>query len=551
MARQTKPGIVRLLAPVRPTLTRAAALAAGQNLLWLVQAWAVASAIAGLLTPPAALSPIAGAVVFLGVGVLRAGLSYVADGLLFRAADTVVAELRGRILAREAADGPGAGAGGAGATAALAAEKLDLIAPYVMRYRPAQARVMVVPLAILAAAFSISWAAGLIFLMTGPLIPLFMALVGMAAQSMSEKQMDEIGSLNDLMIDRLAALADFRLLGASGALIDGFTGRADDLRSRTMAVLRIAFLSSTVLELFAAIGVALMAVFLGFSILGTISFGTWGTPFTPFQVIFLLMLAPEFYQPLRDLSAAWHDKAAAAAVTRDIEAWEEAPRSPGFGTGSGAAPLSGPLALSARNVTLRRGNHLIRLPDFDLSPGESLALSGPSGAGKTTALLALAGLIRPATGTITVAGRPLDDASADAWRARLGWMPQTPHFLDASLRDNIAFESGAEIDTALERAGVAHVVAALPDGAETRLGESGAGLSGGEARRITLARAIQAGPDLLLADEPTADLDNETARIVTEALLARAAAGMALIIATHDPALTARLDRALEIGGAS
>ncbi len=408
---------------------------------------------------------------------------------------------------------------------------------------------MVVPVVILAVAFSISWAVGVIFLVTGPLIPLFMALVGMAAQATSEKQMDEIGSLNDLMIDRLAALADFRLLGATPALIGGFASRAETLRARTMAVLRIAFLSSTVLELFAAIGVAMVAVFLGFSMLGAISFGDWGTPFTPFEVIFLLILTPEFYQPLRDLSAAWHDKAAAAAVAKDIAAWEEAGRSPGFGSGAAAPSLPGRLALSAHNVTLRRGAHRIHLPDFDLAPGQSLALTGPSGAGKTTALLALAGLIRPETGTISVAGQPLDDRTADAWRARLGWMPQSPYFLDATLRENVAFDSGAGIDAALERAGVAQVVAALPEGAETRLGETGAGLSGGEARRVTLARAIQSVPELLFADEPTADLDAETARIVTEALLARAREGMALIVATHDPALIARMDRALEIGG--
>jgi ATP-binding cassette, subfamily C, bacterial CydD len=551
LAQNQEPAIDRLLAPVGPALRQASALAAGQNLLWLVQAWAVAAAIAGLLTPPATLSPAAGALIFLATGLLRAGLSYRADGLLFGAADTVVAGLRARIAARETTEGPGLGTGGSGATAALAAEKLDLLAPYVSRYRPAQARVMVVPVVILAVAFSISWAVGVIFLVTGPLIPLFMALVGMAAQTTSEKQMNEVASLNDLMIDRLAALTDFRLLGARPALVAGFTARADDLRARTMAVLRIAFLSSTVLELFAAIGVAMVAVFLGFSLLGAINFGAWGASLTPFEVIFLLILAPEFYQPLRDLSAAWHDRAAAAAVATDLAAWDEAGRNPGLGTGAAAAPLPGGFSLTTRGVTLRRGPALIRLPDITLAPGESLALAGPSGAGKTTALMALAGLLRPETGTITVAGAPLDDFHADGWRARLGWMPQTPHFLDASLRDNIAFDSGAEIDTALDRAGVAHVVAALPDGAETRLGEGGAGMSGGEARRLTLARAIHGRPDLLLADEPTADLDAETARIVTEALLAQAADGMALIVASHDPALTARMDKVVQIGAGS
>lgn len=548
MTRQAPSSLARHLAPVRPALTAASVLAAGQNLLWLVQAWAVAAGVAGVLAPPAVLSPFAAAAVFLATGAVRAGLTLVADGMLFRAADRVLAGLRAQILKREAEVGPGAL--GAGAVTALASEKLDLLGPYISRYRPAQARVMVVPLAILAVACWHSWAVGLIFLVTGPLIPVFMALVGMAAQAASEKQMDEIASLNDLLIDRLSALADFRLLGAAPALVQGFANRAETLRARTMAVLRIAFLSSTVLELFAAIGVAMVAVFLGFSLLGAIGFGTWGHALTPAQVIFLLVVAPEFYQPLRDLSAAWHDKAAALAVARDLDAWENATPSPAFGRGSVAMALDGVLSLSVHDLAIIRAQQRIELQNFEITAGQSLALTGPSGSGKTSLLLALTGLLRPDSGTITVCGRLLDDTTADPWRARIGWMPQTPHFLDATLRENVGFDAGAEIGAALAQAGVAHVVAALPEGEATRLGESGAGLSGGEARRVTLARALYKRPDLLIADEPTADLDAETARIVTDALLAAVAEGMAVIVATHDATLAARMDKVIEIGGA-
>jgi ATP-binding cassette, subfamily C, bacterial CydD len=291
-------------------------------------------------------------------------------------------------------------------------------------------------------------------------------------------------------------------------------------------------------------------VFLGFSLLGAISFGTWGAPISPVVVIFLLMLAPEFYQPLRDLAAAWHDRAAAAAVAEEIVAWEDAPRAPGLGTGAAADALPGTFALVTRGVRLRRGDTMLALPDITLGPGETLALTGPSGAGKTTALMALAGLLRPEAGEIRVNGQALDDDTADAWRAELGWMPQAPHFLDASLRDNVAMSADGDVSPALEQAGVAHVVAALPEGVETRLGETGAGLSGGEARRVTLARALHERPRLLLADEPTADLDAETARIVTQALMARAKAGMALIVATHDEGLAALMDLEIKIGGA-
>jgi ATP-binding cassette, subfamily C, bacterial CydD len=553
VARRTADQITRLTLPVRRSLQLAAALAVAANLLWLVQAGAVALAIGGVLVPPALLTPAEAALIFLATGALRAVLGYIGGGIAFRASDRVIAGLRARLLARETREGPATAGdtGGAGAVAALAGEKLELLAPYLTRYTPARARVAVVPLVILAVAFAASWAVGVVFLISGPLIPVFMALVGMAAQDASERQMREVGSLNDLLADRLAALADFRLLGARPALIAGFADQAEGLRARTMAVLRIAFLSSTVLELFAAIGVAMVAVFLGFSLLGAISFGTWGAPLSPVVVIFLLMLAPEFYQPLRDLAAAWHDRAAAAAVAEEIAAWEDAPRAPGFGTGGAAPALPGPFSLTTRGVRIRRGDALLTLPDITLHAGETLALTGPSGAGKTTALMALAGLLRPEAGEIRVNGRFLDDGTADGWRTHLGWMPQAPHFLDASLHDNVAMASGDDVGAALDQAGVAHVVAALPAGAQTRLGETGAGLSGGEARRVTLARALHANPALLLADEPTADLDAETASIVAKALMARAAAGMALIVATHDEGLAARLDRTIEIGGAA
>lgn len=548
MSRQSADPIGRLTEPVRAPLLTGAGLSVMANLLWFVQAAAVAGAISGAMTPTG-LAPGVAVLIFLVAALLRAGLTYVAEGLLFQAGDRATADLRARITNREAREGPGDGIGGAGAIAALASEKIEALLPYITRYAPARARAMVMPVVILGAAFWSSWAVGVIFLITGPLIPVFMALIGWAAQAASARQMREIGSLNDLMADRLAALADFRLLNARPALIEGFADQAEGLRARSMAVLRIAFLSSTVLELFSAIGVAMVAVFLGFSLLGAISFGTWGADLSPFTVIFLLMLTPEFYQPLRDLAAAWHDRAAAAAVAEEIAGWESAERTPGYGTGARSDRLSGALDLTMRGVRVRRGNEIVAVPDITLRAGETLALTGPSGAGKTSALLALAGLLRPVSGEIRVNGQSLDDTTADAWRARLGWMPQAPHFLDASLRDNVAMATPGDISDALAQAGVDHVVAALPEGTETRLGETGAGLSGGEARRVTLARALHVGPDLLLADEPTADLDAETARIVTEALLERAKAGMALIVATHDPALAARMDRAIEIGG--
>lgn len=540
----------RALAPVRGTLRRASGLSVLAALLWPLQAAIVAALFAGLLTGAPLISPGAAALSFLALAGLRTALSFVAEARLFDAAQTVQATERLSILHREARGAASSAYGGPGAVAALATEKLDALHPYLTRYAPARARVMVLPPVILALSGWHSWAVGIVLLAAGPLIPVFMALVGWAAQAASERQMAQVGALGDLLVDRLAALPDIRILDAGRQVVAGYSEATEDLRARTMAVLRVAFLSSTVLELFAALGVAMVAVWVGFSLLDLIGWGAWGGTITPFAGIFLLLLAPDYFQPLRDLAGAWHDKAAALAVAGDLTAWEAEMPPAILGTGGDAAPLPGPATVALSGLAARRGSRLIRYPDLNVAPGERIAIAGPSGVGKTTLLRLIAGLEAPEAGRLDVCGRPLDTETADAWRARLGWMPQHPAFLTGSLRHNIAF--GAPLpEDAIRDAALAPVIAALPRGADTQLGETGAGLSGGEARRVMLARALAARPDVLLADEPTADLDADTAARVTDGLMRLAESGATLIVATHDPRLIARMDRTVTLEAAS
>lgn len=519
---------------------RAAVLSVLAGLIWPLQAAVVAWAIGGLLQGDV-LSPWLAALGFAGLGGLRAALAYVAEAQAQLAAEAVISKARSALVAAEAKRACDSTFGGAGSVAALAGEKLDLLAPYVTRYTPARARVMTLPLVILALAFWQSWAVGLVLVISGPLIPVFMALVGMAAKEASARQMAEVGTLNDFLVDRLSALVDIRLLGAGPTVVQGFAEAAGDLRRRTLAVLTVAFLSSTVLELFAAIGVAMVAVYVGFSLLGALEFGAWGGALSARAGIFLLLLAPDFFQPLRDLSAAWHDKAAADAVLDELAQHRGDPGTPLPGTGGKAARLSGPASLSLRGCRTPSGRVL---PDIMITPGERVALIGPSGSGKTSALRLMAGLD---PGPVTVAGQPLTETNADAWRARLGWMPQAPHFLTGSLRHNLTLGRTGDLAAALETAAVQEVVRAMPQGLDTRLGETGAGLSGGEARCITLARAVYGNPDVILADEPTADLDAVTAEAVAQGLLSQSK-GVTLVVATHDPNLVAHMDRIIDLG---
>ncbi|MGG7565217.1 ATP-binding cassette domain-containing protein [Rhodovulum sp. DZ06] len=540
----------RLLAGVAPRLTRAARLSTLAGALWPLQAlcvaWSVSAWLSGGLSPAAQAAIAAG---FVLIGLLRALLDRRAGAILHGAADEVIAGARARLIAREArAPGPE----GSAAIAALAAQKLPLLRPFITRYRVAEARSRALPLLMIALVAPFSWAAALVLLVAGPLIPVFMALVGMAAEDASRRQMVEIGDMNAMLMDRLGALLDVRLLGARERAAAQFDGAADRLRDRTMKVLRVAFLSSTVLELFAALGVAMTAVWVGFSLLGELSWGAWGAPLSPAAGVFVLLLAPEFFQPLRDLAAAWHDRAAARAVAAELEALEEAPRLGMLGTGRAEAPLPGPLSLRLSGAAAHLGGRRVALPDLAITAGEAVALVGPSGAGKSTTLHAVAGLIPLAEGRAEVCGRALDHETADAWRARLSVAPQAPHFGEAALGDWLDMRrTGADPWAALRLARADGVVERLAGGLSARLGETGGGVSGGEARRLMLARAALSGGDLLLADEPTADLDAQTAAQVIAALLALRDRGAALLVATHDPALIAALDRAVEIAPSS
>jgi len=550
-----------ICAPAARLLSRASGLATLAALLWLAQAALVADVISGLvLDRDPWLGLWLSCAGFAVLGLLRVGLSTVSARMAHRAADRAVAGLRHDLLRRAAVRvSQGAATAGSAEIAALVSEKAASLTPYLTRYRPAMARTMVMPPVILAVALSMSWAVAGILLVAGPLIPVFMALVGYAAREASERQMQEIGSLNALVLERINALVDIRLLDAGERTLAGFQGAADRLRARTMEVLRIAFLSSAVLELFAALGVAMVAVYVGFALLGEFTFGAYATPLTVWEGVFLLLLAPEFFQPLRDLASAWHDKAAASAVAGEVAHLEAEAGAEILGHGAGADPLSGRADIALSGVRVAVGgasgslSHEIAYPDIAISGGERIALVGPSGSGKSTLLAVMAGLRAPSGGTVRVAGHDLSAETADAWRARLAWIGQTPHFLNASLRANLRLGAAqASPDTlarALEAARGRGIVAALPRGLATRIGESGHGVSGGEARRLMIARGLAADRDVVFADEPTADLDAATAEAVAQGLLALAARGATLVVATHDMRLAARMDRIVRLEG--
>ena len=405
----------------------------------------------------------------------------------------------------------------------------------------------------------ISWLAALILLICGPLIPVFMALIGTRAKSASAGQQDKLTRLSGLLLDRIRGLETLKLFGAVGRTEDDIRQSGEAFRLGTMKVLKIAFLSSTVLELFSALGIAFVAVYVGFSLLGDISMGTWGGPLDYWQGLFVLLLAPEFFAPLRGYAAANHDRAAGLAAQDKLadiaaEMTKGAAGNPD-GTSATEEPVrngetstqSAPPAILLKHVCLVLGKKpVLDNLSLDIASGETVLLRGASGSGKTTLLDTLLGFQSPQSGLIEIDGRALTDGRAVVLRETVAWLGQAPRLFHGTVRHNllkgnIGSEAIAEEDVwqALRLAGADNLVKRLPDGLATPLGEEGFGLSVGEIRRIALARAaLRKDALLVLADEPTAGLDAETAVDVIAGLKTLCKDKTA-IIATHDPALSA------------
>lgn len=556
--------------PRLPALVQGAA-----PLVWLPQAALLAWAVQGMVEGAGWRAALLPAAAVLALGVLRALAEAWGARAMYAAARSHLSALRAHAVAALARRSPlDRDRARSGQAASVLAEQAEAVVPYLVRFQPARWKSVLAPLAIVAAIAPLSWIAALVLLVAAPLIPVFMALVGMGAQAASRAHMVELGGMNAFLLDRLRGLATLRALGAVDATATRLGDTAQSLRRRTMAVLRIAFLSSAVLELFSALGVAMVAVYIGFSLLGTLDFGAWDTRLTLAQGLFILLLAPAFFEPLRELAAVWHDKAAgeaglaglrdlAAGGVMLVGAGDGLGLSAGGGAGTAvvgagvavaeateAAPSRMPPVVDVRNLHFAHAGEQPLFDDFSFTvrPGEHVALLGASGVGKTTLLALMAGLLPAQAGEIRVGGTILDHASAPTLRRRMAWMGQRPHVFTAPVADNITLgrpvEAGQAVTGALHLAGLGAVAQARP---EVMLGDGGHGLSGGEAVRLALARvAVWPHADLLLVDEPTAHLDSETATRVTDALLALAR-GKTMLVATHDPVLAARLHRAIDL----
>ncbi|MFE0577878.1 thiol reductant ABC exporter subunit CydD [Streptomyces sp. NPDC058874] len=478
----------------------------------------------------------------------RALIAWLTELAAHRASAAVKSELRRRLLDRAAELGPGRPGGQrTGSLVSLATRGVDALDDYFSRYLPQLGLAVVVPVAVLARIITADWVSAAIIVVTLPLIPVFMVLIGMATQTRMDRQWRLLSRLSGHFLDVVAGLPTLKVFGRAKAQAESIRKITDDYRRATMRTLRIAFLSSFALELLATLSVALVAVTIGMRLVhGELDLYTG---------LVILILAPEAYLPLRQVGAQYHAAAEGLAAAEEIFEVLETPATGRVGTAE--LPDGAPLRIEIDGLAVRyegRDEDSPRPVSLAVGPGECVALTGPSGAGKSTLLQVLLGFVQPTAGRVRIAGVDLAELSPEHWRQRIAWVPQRPHLFAGTVAENVRLaRSGArdsEVTAALKDAGAWEFVSALPRGAETLLGEGGAGLSAGQRQRLALARAFLADRPVLLLDEPTAALDGETEAGIVDAVR-RLSEGRTVLLVVHRPALLAVADRVVRMTSGS
>jgi ATP-binding cassette subfamily C protein CydD len=414
-----------------------------------------------------------------------------------------------------------------GALSALVVEAVEALDSYYARFLPARTQALLLPLGIACVVLLHDGVSALVLVVTAPLIAVFMSLIGIGAERLNQRQWAELARMSAHILERIQGMTVLKLFNASKREAETLRRIADSYRLATMAVLRVAFLSSLALEFFASLGVAMVAVLIGFRLLdGTLGFG---------DGLLILLLAPEFYLPLRQLGVHYHARMEAiAAAGRLIDVLDRPP--PSSPTATDPPPQHAPrIDIDRVGLNYETGRVGLDQATLSLEAGRFTALVGPSGAGKSSLVSLLLRFAAADSGTIRIDGRPLEAIDPDLWRAAIAWVPQRPHLFKGTLADTLRLgRPDADDETlwrALRRVGAEGFVTALPDQLDHPIGEDGAGLSGGQIRLIAMARAALRDAPVLILDEPTASLDSAAEAVIAQALPELAKGRTTLVIA--------------------
>jgi thiol reductant ABC exporter CydD subunit len=543
--RALDPRLLRRAQSARILLGADTAIGLATAVLVLLQATLLARIVAGAFDG-ASLAEVSGEIVLLVVVFAgRGALAWSFEVAGRRAASTVLSELRLVLVERRLRGQPAAlDRADGGEVAAAAVQGVDALEAYFARYLPQVVLACVVPVAVLLWVAPVDLESALIMLLTLPLVPVFMWLIGLYTAQRTQARWRELRLLSNHFLDVVRGLPTLRAAGRAHAQAARIAEVSERYRRATMATLRVSFLSGSVLELAATLGVALVAVTVGVRLVH----GGLGLE----AGLTVLVLAPELYLPLRRLGAEYHTSADGLAVAARILDLLDAPAAVGSGGPRPApSPAGAPVRLEGVSYSYpaRPGPVLDGL-DLELSPGETVALVGESGAGKSTVAMLLVRLLEPTAGRIAVGRVDLAGCGTDAWRRLVAWVPQHPTLFRGTLADNIRLGDPSaprlRVRRAAAMAGAEPFIEALPRGYETLVGDGGRPLSAGERRRIGLARAFLRDAPLLVLDEPTADLDPDSVEIVANAV-ERACAGRTVLLIAHRPELARVADRVVRL----
>ncbi|NNC22905.1 thiol reductant ABC exporter subunit CydD [Salinisphaera sp. USBA-960] len=477
----------------------------------------------------------------LGVFAGRAVTAALMTVTAFEAGARLKHDIRRRLYAHIRALGPNWVRGQqSGDLATMLTDGVEALENYYVAYLPQMRLAAFVPVAILVFVFPADWVAGVILLITAPLIPFFMVVIGKGAEYLNQRQWRRLARMSAHFFDAIEGLTTLKLFNASRREAEVVARMADDYRSRTMAVLRVAFVSSLVLEFLATIAIAMVAVYVGFRLYyGEMSF---------LPGLFVLLLAPEFFKPLRDMGTQYHARMEAIGASEQIVDLLNTTVPPVAGDASPVREQALTVAFENVGFAYDDGVQVVDDVSFRVARGQRVALVGPSGAGKTTLSHLLLGFVAPSRGRIVVNGVDLAECDDNTWLQKVAWLPQRPTLFYGTIGDNIRLgcpaASTASVRQAAADANAAAFIEALPAGYDTHVGDGGQGLSGGEIQRVALARAFLKNAELVVLDEASASLDPETERLVTDSV-ERLAEDRAMLVIAHRLDTVRRADHIL------
>ena len=523
----------------RAHLALPVALGAAQVAIGIAQAWLIASLLGSLLGfGTAGWGELALAA---ALALLSAGFGIAQERALIATGEAAKSRLRAAVFARLLAIGAEDGRP-VGERAALVVDRIEELEGFLTRGVPAAVLAVIGPALVVVAAFAVDVTSGVILGIAGLLVPVAMAVTGIGAAQASRRQFAALGQLSGRFLDRMRGLPTLVLFRRQQDEAESLRLAAEELRGRTMRVLRVAFLSSASLEALAAAAIACLAIRHG-AVLGL-------THPDPIGAIFCLLLVPAFFAPLRSFSQAYQERLSARGAAADLAPLLAEPEGP---PGLLLEEMPPRLVVTFQDVRLTYDPSRPPALDgltFRVMPGETLVLAGPSGAGKSSVLRLLMGFRRPDSGRIALNGQDATALVPAELRRLSAYVGQRAHLFRATLRENIAIArpeaSAAQVEAAAEAARVTDFAKDLPQGLDTLLGEGGFGLSGGQAQRVAIARAFLRDSPLVILDEPTAHLDPGTEAEVLDSLR-RLCVGRTAIIATHARAARQYFGRVLEI----